>query len=250
MSKKSFVHRTDNGKLTWLNNFANKINTYAAKYNLSPAELADVLATRLYFAYWMDYLAQTKEYLLKVTAYKNEIRDGVAAGGSPSVQPTPPVFGPPPASVPPGGFKRMVDLGNSMKKKTVYTVADGQDLGLEGAEITPADPATLAPVLKSTISSGGFPLIKWNKPEGVAGIHLYVKRGGAPASTSPTPGPGPVLAGFAYLASDTEPDYLDTTALPAAGTSRLDTYVAIYFDNDSHFGQWSNELKVTVAGTV
>ena len=249
MAKQSFVPSTDLGKQTWLNNLANKINTYAAKYNISASEMADVIAVALYFAYWNNYIQQMREYILKLTAYKNEIRDGVAAGGSPSVEPSLPVFGPPPAAVPPGGFKRVVGLCNSMKKKTVYTVADGQDMGLEGAEITPPDASTLSPVLKVETGTGGFPVIKWNKPAGVAGIHLYVKRGSGTAS--PSFGPGPIPAGgFAYLASDTEPDYVDTTPLPAAGQSEQRSYIAIYFDNDSHFGQWSNEVKITVTGII
>jgi hypothetical protein len=252
MAKESFTPTTDPTRQTWLNNIANKIGTYAMKYNISAAEQADVIAVAAYFAYWNNYISQMREYVLKLTAYKNEIRDGVAAGGSPSVEPTIPVFLPPPTAPSPGGFKRVVDLGNSIKKKTVYTVADGQDMGLEGSEVIPPNPATLTPVLKVAISTGGFPLIKWDKPAGVAGIHLYRKigSGSTPTPGMPSPGGPTPASGYVYLASDTEPDYLDTSALPASGQSEQRSYVAIYFDNDSPFGQWSAEVKITVTGII
>src|SRR3990172_8143200 len=135
MAKQRFLSDSDQGKITWLGNFSGKLAGtagYATKYNITPEEIADLVAGHLYISFWADYLNQYKEYLKKVTAYKNELRDGVPAGGSASVEPTPPVLGIVPPAVAPGIFKRAIAIANRIKVHIGYTVADGQDLGLEG----------------------------------------------------------------------------------------------------------------------
>ena len=44
------------------------------------------------------------------------------------------------------------------------------------------------------------------------------------------------------------PDYLDTAALPAAGTSAVWKYKAIYRLNDEQVGQWSDIASISVMG--
>jgi hypothetical protein len=51
MKKKYFIPRTEADRLPWLQNFANKLNTYAAKYGLTVAEDADMVASALFYAY-------------------------------------------------------------------------------------------------------------------------------------------------------------------------------------------------------
>ncbi|MBI3853039.1 MAG: hypothetical protein HY298_22545 [Verrucomicrobia bacterium] len=53
---------------------------------------------------------------------------------------------------------------------------------------------------------------------------------------------------FACLAIDTVPDYLDTAALPAAGTSAVWKYKAIYRLNNEQVGQWSDVTSICVIG--
>ena len=251
MAKQRYLPQGDPGKNSWLTNFANKLAGYASKYNLTAAEVADMIASQLVFAYWFNYQTQFKEYMLKLTAYKNELRDGVPAGGSPSVEPTPPVIGPVPAAVAPGIFGRATSIGNRIKENTGYTVADGNDLGLEGAEVI-VD-TNIKPVIKTVLAAGGHPELQWKKGAGTDGIHFFVKRGTGvtPTPGSPTPpGGGAALPGFIFLASDTEPHYTDTAALPALGQSEVWTYKAIYFSDGANFGQWSDEVKVTVTGVV
>lgn len=252
MSKKPYLPDGDAAMNSWLANFSNKLAGYAAKYNLTPMETADMAASALVFAFWLNYQTQYKEYMTKLTAYKNELRDGVPAGGSPSVEPTVPMMGMVPPAVAPGIFKRAASIANRIKINTGYTVADGSDLGLEGAEVV-IDP-NIKPVIKTNMVAGGHPELQWKKGTGTDGIHFFVKR---PASTT-VPGPGSPVppgggaspAGFIFLASDTEPHYTDTAALPALGQSEVWTYKAIYFSNGSEFGQWSDEVKITVTGVV
>jgi hypothetical protein len=52
----------------------------------------------------------------------------------------------------------------------------------------------------------------------------------------------------ALLAFDTEPDYLDTAALPASGASAAWKYKAIYRLHDTQVGQWSDVASIGVMG--
>lgn len=230
MAKKSFLPKDDEGKLLWLNNFSNKLGGYAAKYGLTAGEVTDMVDSETYFTFWFTHRVQSQEYVAKLTAYKNELRDGVKPGGTPSVVPSPPLPGTPPTAVAPGIFVRTASLGNRIKSHTSYTLADGSDLGLEGAEET-IDIINIKPIL-DVMLAGGVPRIKWKK-QGTDGIELHVMRNGAP---------------YAFLAVDTVPDYDDTFPLPAAGQSAVWKYKAIYRLGDERIGQWSDEVSVTVMG--
>ena len=52
---------------------------------------------------------------------------------------------------------------------------------------------------------------------------------------------------FIYLATDTEPHYIDTVML-APGTAAVWRYRAIYLDGDQVFGQWSDVVSLAVQG--
>ena len=91
------------------------------------------------------------------------------------------------------------------------------------------DLATVKPVLQATPQPGGV-LIAWTK-QGLGGVEIHVDRG----------------TGFAFLAVDTVPDYVDTQ-LPAAGQPALWKYKAIYRQNDERVGLWSDVVSVAVAG--
>ncbi len=135
MAKKYFLPGDDPGKVIWLQNFSSKLNDYAAKYGISPAEVADMVASADFFAYWVTSLDKIRTFSQKATAFKNEVRDGLAeAGGSPSLTPSLPDLGPAPIAVPPGIFDRVTAIAGRIKKYQSYTVADGEDLGIEGPE--------------------------------------------------------------------------------------------------------------------
>ena len=231
MAKQYFLPTTDLAKLAWLQNFASKIAGYAVKYNLSTAEVDDVVAGALYYAYWLNGLNLTDEYKKKFTQFKNELRDGIPAGASPSVVPAPPTLGVAPTAVAPGIFFRAVAIANVIKSKSNYTNADGVDLGIEGAELT-TDPNEMQVAFTIRLAAGGHPELVWKKL-GMDGIEIYVDRG---------------TGTFAFLALDTIPNYTDTHALPAAGATAIWKYKAIYRLDDEQAGQWSDVVSVTVTG--
>jgi len=231
MAKQYFLPRPDLEKNEWLQNFAAKLPTYSAKYNIAAAEVTDTTDGAAYFAYWLNAKNLTEEYSKKFTQFKNELRDGIPAGTTPSLVPAPPVLGVVPTAVAPGILVRAAAIANVIKSKSNYTVGDGNDLGIEGAE-TSFDPATMKPEIKIRLIEGGKPEIVWKKA-GMDSIEIWVDRG---------------TGVFAFLAIDTVPNYTDTFALPAAGATAIWKYKAIYRVDDAHVGMWSDVVSQTVTG--
>jgi hypothetical protein len=255
MSKQFYLPGDDKGKSDYLTLFAAKLATYAALLGITPAELASAAADAEAFKFAVLSLKAYKDFVEGYTQTKNILRDkeGTPLAAWPTLPPVPA----PPALVPAGIFKRNARLVGRIKKNDNYNDQIGKDMGIIGAETPELDPATLKPVIKAVIVSGGHPELQWNKPQGIDGIHFFVKRSTGAAAPSPgTPGmpaPTPVgatPAGFVFLASDTEPNYIDTAALPAQGETAIWTYLAIYFRNGENIGQYSAEVKVTVTGVV
>jgi len=230
MAKKPFMPRNNNDKMLWLGNFASKLGAYAVKYHISAAEQADIHAAAAYFNYWMRYHQVFKDYLQSITAFKMEFCDG-ALSGTPSLEPEPPVMPPKPPVVEPGAFKRAVSLGKRIKAHYSYTLSDGRDLGLEGAEHI-IDHGAIKPVLQSALSAG-HPIIKWRKQK-MTGIEFHVRRG----KDKP----------FEYLTTSIVPDFADPHPLPPSGESEQWAYRAIYLLNNEWTGQWSDDLVVWVVG--
>ena len=229
MAKQFYMPKSDSGKQLWAQNFGNKLGTYKVKYNLTDDEVADAIASSAYFNYYLDCSNQYGEYNKKLTQYKNELRDGIEAGSSPSVIPVPPTLAAAPHEVAPGIFKRLASIAAVIKSKANYTIADGQDLGIEGAEET-AGPDK--PAINVRLGDGGHPEIVWKKA-GMDALDIYVKRGSGE---------------WQFLATDTVPNYIDTFTLPAPGESGLWKYKCIYRNDDQQVGNWSDEISITVSG--
>jgi len=233
MAKQPFMPRTDDTKQSWLQNFASKLPSYATKYGITTDEVTDMQIGSAYFSYWLNYQNQFDEYNRKVTGFKNELRDGLQNGGSGSLPPVAPDVPGAPDSVPQGLFKRAAALANRIKGNINYTVTDGNDLGLEGAQIDEPD-ETVKPAIRVRMASGGHPEIVWKKSN-VDALEIRVDRGNGQ---------------WQFLAIDSVPNYVDTFLLPAQNTSATWKYMCIYRRKDEQVGQWSDVVSVTVAGGV
>lgn len=230
--KKYFMPRTEADKLSWLKNFANKLGTYATKYNITAAEVTDMQNSAAFYDYWFNYSIQFTEFNKKLTQYRTELRDGIPAGATASVAPVPPTFAAAPTSVAPGIFVRASSLAVIIKKRTNYTLADGEDLGIEGAEESSSLAKTEAetkPVISVRLVQGGKPEIVWSKGN-FDGIDIYVDRGNAQ---------------FVFLATDSFPNYTDNAPLPATGAA-LWRYKAIYKYGDEPIGSYSDIVSIAV----
>lgn len=230
MAKKPFLPLGDPDKQIWLTNFANKLNGYKGKYSIAGTDVTDMQNSAAEYTYWLNYLNQYKEYLGKLTAYKNELRDGVAPGSAASLEPVPPTMGVAPTVVDPGIFSRATSIALRIKAHNDYTLADGQDLGLEGEEITADDLSSIKPIIQVRLVNGGFPEIVWKK-KSTDGIDIYVDRG---------------TGNFIFLATDTVPNYTDTFTLPSGAA--VWKYRCIYRVDDAQVGQWSDIVSITVTG--
>ena len=230
--KKTYMPSQEIEKLIWLKNFANKLSTYATKYNITVAEITDMQNSAAFFDYWFNFGVQNAEFNKKVTEYKLELRNGIPAGATASIAPVAPTFGAAPTAVTPGIFVRATSLAGIIKKRINYTAADGKDLGIEGVEIIGAahrSESDIKPIISVRLVQGGKPEIVWTKDD-FDGIDIYVDRGDGT---------------FKFLGTDTVPNFIDTGALPATGAS-LWKYKAIYRVDDAQIGQWSDVVSVAV----
>lgn len=232
MAKQYYLPRKDADKALWLQNFANKLPAYAAKYLISSNEVYDMQNSAAVFSYWLNYQSQYEEFVKKITQYKNEMRDGVPAGAVIAMVPVPPTIPAQLQPVDPGIFTRATALANVIKSRQIYSAADGLDLGIEGAVSRP-DVASMKPSISVRLIAGGYPEIVWSK-NGMDGIDIYKDTG----------------SGWQLLGFDPHPNYTDKSTLPPIGQSAIWHYKCIYRMDDDQVGQWSDTVTITVAGTV
>lgn len=231
MSKRYFFPRNESERLTWLQSFSNKLGSYATKYDIPAGDVTDTTNGYTSMAYWTNYANQYKGFVSKLVGYRNELGSSTEAA---AVEPGPPVLPAAPTAVDPGVYLRAVAIANRIKSHNLYAVSDGNDLGIEGDEITPPDINSAKPIISVRLIGGGNPEIVWVRGS-FDGIDIYVDRGNGT---------------WVFLATDTIPNFTDTGALPAAGQSAVWKYRTIYRLDDAHVGQWSDEKVITVTGIV
>jgi hypothetical protein len=173
--KKAYLPKSDAGIRTWLNNLNEKIPAYATKYAVTTEERADMAAAATDFGAMLDYAEAISTYGQSITARKNELRDGVPAGGTPSVTTAPPI--PPTLTCEPGFLRRISSICNRIKDNTAYTTADGEALGLEGASII-VDLTTVKPRISGTTALADMVVIDWVKG-GMQGVTVESSLDGA-----------------------------------------------------------------------
>ena len=219
----------DAGIADLLDNFGLKIPTYATALNVTAAQVTSYQNDAAMFRYMLKMQEATKTFKQEVTSYKNFLRDG--EDGPPQSEPVPvfPTLPVPPTTVNKGILDRFRRGVANIKSENAYTNGMGEALGIVGDEQT-FDPDKLKPVLTGEIVVG-HPVIKWTKGHADA-LDIYVDRGTG--------------AGFVFLATDTQPDYTDTTSLPQGVETAVWEYQAIYKIADEQVGKYSQSIKVTV----
>lgn len=225
----SYLPRQEGNKLAWLQNFSSKLETYAAKYDVSDGDISDVQAGIASYVYWVDCAMKQSEYAKKLNLFKNELANGTQGTLTlpevPVVAVAPPL---PEVAV----LKRVSSIVAGIKSKPVYAKNDGLDLGIEATESTRVDVSTLKPLISVRIVSGGYPEIQWKKGNN-DGIEIQVDRGNNT---------------WQFLVVDLKPNYTDSSPLPSSGASEVRRYRAIYIDDDNHVGLWSDAIEIAVAG--
>ncbi len=223
--RQRYIPFEDAKRAIWLSNFAAKMPQYAEKYRIEDTK--QLQSDAAWFAKLVEYREQFAAFSTAITQYKNGIMDSEAPLQPLSI-PTPSL----PGEAQPGIFLRVASMVNKIKADQHYSEADGRDLGIVGAETPATDPATHKPQLSVRPAAGGHPELVWSKGSmGAIELQKMTDTGT-----------------WALLAIDTEPNYTDTTPLPAAGAAAVWKYRAIYISHDDHYGQWSDVVSCTVGG--
>lgn len=239
MAKKTYLPATETARKSWLNNFDDKLpGAYAAKYGITSTELTRLHEFRLWNDWTFAVLDSIRQKTQGYTGFRDDLCYGksVAQGALTPPQaftlPAQPTTGTPPVAIIPlaDGFGFAASLANRIKNHADYALADGQDLGLEGAEIPQPNPQTTKPEIKAILIAGGKVQLQWKKL-GFTGIRIEVDRGNGQ---------------WVFLDIDTKPHYEDS-ANPPPGAS-VWKYRAIYLQGDQVFGQWSDVATIAVAG--
>ena len=240
MAKQTWLPRKEADRRTILNHLADQLpGTLATKYGITAAELLTLEDFRLWYNWTFTALETSRVKSQGLTGFRDDLCNGKSIPSGPLTPPTDltlppqPTRGTPPVAIVPvaDGWKFVSSLVNTIKSRVNYTTADGTALKIEGAEQTGPDPETTKPVIKVVIINGGQKEVQWKKL-GFTGLKIEVDRGNGQ---------------FVYLATDTEPHYIDTVML-ASGTTALWRYRAIYLDGDQVFGKWSDVVSLAVQG--
>ena len=234
--KARYLPPLDGGKVTWLNTFSAGVSspdptlvfpTLGELLGLTAAEVTSIAADALMFSFCVQNLDDFVGEKVNRTKYKDLVRSGPVSSPI-TPYPSIPVVTPPPA-VAPDVFGRVSGYVSRIKASPNYNVGIGGNLGIIGAEQI-NDPTLLKPILTLQARTTGV-FIGWKKQFADA-IKFYVDRG----------------AGYVFLAIDTEPDYLDTFALPSIAT--VWKYKAVYLIKDEEVGLFSDETVITVRSTL
>jgi hypothetical protein len=232
MANQTYLPRADKDKVVWFKNFVSKLNLYSATLGFTAPELTAISNDSLMLTYMVDMVEVFKSESSKRVAYKNLLMHGeigTPISNVPAVPPLPAA----PTAVPAGVFKRMAKTVQRIKNHSNYNDAIGQDLNII-APVSTEDVSAMKPQLKPA-HDAGRPRIKWRKGEADS-IDLYVDRHDG--------------KGFVFLANDSQPDYIDTCAVPSGLSSVVWDYKGIYKITDEHVGEFSDAISITVTKEV
>jgi len=246
--RKRYLPTKESERVTWLNNFALKLSTYAALFNIAATDVALIQNAAAFYAYIIGRIDSAKSEVTSLVAFKNKLSftsDNVPLGPVPQ-----PELPPEPTAVPAGIFNAVARIVADIKNSPDYSPQIGDDLRIIGEETTTQDPALLKPILKVKLGTGGHPHLSWVK-KGADFTNVYVDRG----------------TGFTFLRSVKGNKVIDNHALPSASTavappatplpSGSDTrlpsagaavwrYRIVYVKNDAETGEYSDPVSVAV----
>ena len=234
MKRQTYFPSRVANQIPWLSNFQGKLASYQAiLINITAGQISAGIAD----AKWLIYLLET--WLPSVRAFAPSCTAAVelamtGTGNTPQVLT---VFAAPalPAgtvAVPPGALDRIFALIADIKVSAGYTDAIGLDLGIVGPEKSAPDFTTIKAELTAEIK-GNAVFIGWGwqgNSQFLDILEIQVDRGN----------------GWVHLASDTTPNYTDTTPFPATLTKWK--YRAIFRVDDAQVGVWSDVVEVAVGG--
>lgn len=227
MSKSHYVPNTDEGKVTWLNNFASKLPEHSEVLGISPEQIASVQNDAAMYSYIVNIVNSFKAGLAERVGYKDLLKNG--AENSP-LGPVP-VYSnaPAPTVVAAGIFVRISKMIMTIKGNPNYTESIGGNLGIIGSEES-RELSEMKPNITIRMEAG-YPKLVWKKGKADS-LDIYVNRSDG--------------KGYIYLANDSSPDFVDKTLLNGIEKTAEWIYKAIYRSKDDQVGSFSDEVSVIV----
>jgi hypothetical protein len=235
MKRQAYYPTSAPEQIVWLENFRSKLGGYTAALGLTAPQVAAAVADARWIIYILvSWLPAVRAWTKSCTAAALQAQS--STGTALMVLPvfTPPALPTGVVAVNEGALDRLFALVQTIKQSNGFIDTIGADLGVLGVEDTAPDFATLQPVITAEVQVGTVK-IGWDWGGNSAFldmIELQVDRSDT--------------KGFVFLANDTTPGYVDSTAFPAALTKW--TYRAIYRVGDDRVGVWSAPVSVTVGG--
>ena len=239
MPQQAYMPKTDPGIALMLAAFDDHINAFLGKYGLTSSDALRVRQARLGWRWFLDCLEFGRQWTESVTQKKDQMQRG--PGGAAQAIPVGPVlpvvpkmdFGTGLQDIKwePDFFLYFGSLVARIKGHADYLKADGDLLGIEGAEIPPPNLGIIAP-LKVGPGPSGLPQLE--VPKGVfEGFDFWFKIGEGAAQ----------YGGFASTRR-----YVHAITLPGPGVAVLYSYQAQYRYKGQPFGQKSMWVPHSVHG--
>lgn len=154
MATTDFYPSSMDARRAWHANLAAQIGAFAAKYNLTLDQLANVTNDNAWVQYWVQARHEAEEIRKQLTKYFNDI-----AGNNPSLDPPKPInfalTGTAPAEVLPGIEFRTREIARQIKNHSAYAEADGVLLGIV-ASTTPPPESEVKPTIEAFAAKHGY----------------------------------------------------------------------------------------------
>ena len=234
---RSFIPRPDDKRVTWLNAYADGLGLSIGQAGITAGDAARARADADYFAAIVSWKAEVHQASENVTAYVDQIANGLPPGIDPNVSPVAPPMPVYPADAPPAVpwdvIGRASKSAARIKIAPGYTPALGRLLGIIAATPEPRPVQDLQPDLKVPGLNAGHPMLRWVRGDmemtEVQADHADGK-------------------GWVQITKTTRSEMTDPFPLPAPGAAQVWRYRAIFHDATGPIGQWSDVVQVTVAG--
>ncbi|HLG36194.1 MAG TPA: hypothetical protein VI757_15050 [Bacteroidia bacterium] len=231
---KDFVENDDPAFATQLNDFASGLTpTYGPLLGFSPLEITAAEDDAELFAYLVARQGEVQAYSEDFTGYKNLARYGSGTEVLPATIPVIGAFPVAPTVTAANIEDRFRKRAAKAKSSVNYTNSIGQTLRIV-APVEVFDPLLGKPIFKVFMDSG-TPLLKWPKGKFQA-VEIWADHGDG--------------NNWRKQERDFKSPWVDHFPLPALGQSAVWKYKMIYVLNDATTGLWSDEVTVTVYGSV
>lgn len=214
-------------RLTWLQNFALKLNVYVGTAGIVAADVTAVNGYLTLYQWIINRTDQIRTVSQDLTEWKRILTEG-PIGAPIGAMPVAPSYGAMPVVTPVAGiFALITALAERIRNTAGYTTAIGEDLGI----VPPAGGSPLGdPVLELIALPDSEVRVNWVKAS-AHGIRIESQRAAETVWT--------------VLGTDNNSPYLDARGPLVAGQPEIRRYRGRYVVNDEPVGDYSAVATVT-----